>query len=221
MIEPRFKKGAFNCPHCTAHAQMGWVNLGYQIKGLIQEQTEFHMARCLSCRKASIWLKAAETGDSGLPLPPAMIWPTTLTAPPPHPDLPAAAVADYNEARQVANASPRAAAALLRLCVQKICIALKLPGNNINNDIGELVKRGLPFAIQQAFDVVRVIGNNAVHPGEMSQDDHTERVSALFGLVNLVVQQMITQPKEIEAMYASLPKGALEAIEKRDAPKQT
>lgn len=220
MIEPQFKKGAFSCPHCTAHAQMGWVNLGYPLQGMVQEKTEFHMARCLSCRKASIWLKAAATEDSVPPLPPVMIWPTTLTAPPPHADLPATAVPDYNEARQVANASPRAAAALLRLCVQKICIALQLPGNNINNDIGELVKRGLPVAIQRALDVLRVVGNNAVHPGEMSQDDHAAQVSALFGLVNLVVQHMISQPKEIEAMYASLPQGALKAIEKRDAPKQ-
>jgi hypothetical protein len=33
--------------------------------------------------------------------------------------------------------------------------------------IGNLVKKGLPPMTQESLDCVRVIGNNAVHPGEL------------------------------------------------------
>lgn len=123
---------------------------------------------------------------------------------------------DYLEAREIANSSPRGAAALLRLCIQKLAIHLGGDGNNINNDIGKLVQNGLPKRIQQALDVVRVIGNNAVHPGEMVIDDKPEIVHALFGLINLIVENQITQPKQVGELFSSLPEGAKSAVEKRD-----
>lgn len=146
-----------------------------------------------------------------------MVWPGgTIQAPNAHEDLPPSCAGEFEEARRVASASPRAAAALLRLCVQKLCQHLGCQGKNINDDIGTLVRQGLPVQIKQALDVVRVIGNNAVHPGEMSADDTNEIADSLFGLINFIVEQMITQPKEIERLHAKLPPGALQAIERRD-----
>jgi len=39
------------------------------------------------------------------------------------------------------------------------------------------------------MDSLRVIGNNAVHPGEMDLTDDTEAASALFNLLNFVVEE--------------------------------
>ena len=78
------------------------------------------------------------------------------------------------------------------------------------------MKKGLPVEIQQALDVVRIVGNNAVHLGELNLDDSPEIVSALFELINYIVDRMISQPKKLSELYASLPAGALEAINKRD-----
>jgi hypothetical protein len=65
--------------------------------------------------------------------------------------------------------------------------------------------------------VVRVIGNNAVHPGQIDLQDDPAIANALFGLVNLIAQQMITDRKEAEALYNDLlPAAQREAIEKRD-----
>jgi hypothetical protein len=119
----------------------------------------------------------------------------------------------------IADRSPRGVAALLRLCVQKLCKHLGETGKDINADIASLVKKGLPARVQQALDVVRVIGNNAVHPGQIDLKDDRKIVAVLFELVNLIAQHMISEPKAVQEMYAKLPQSALDTIAKRDQPK--
>ena len=132
--------------------------------------------------------------------------------------MPLDARAIYEEAASIAAESPRAAAALLRLAVQQLCVHFGGEGRNINEDIGKLVEAGLPAKVQRALDVVRVIGNNAVHPGQISVDD-PEVAGQLFRLCNVIVESMITVPKEVDAMYESLPSTSRDAIEKRDGRK--
>jgi hypothetical protein len=124
---------------------------------------------------------------------------------------------DYDEARGIVDRSPRGSCALLRLGVQKLMVDLGQGGENINDDIKALVKGGLPVEVQQALDAVRVIGNNAVHPGEIDLKDDRDTAAALFGLVNFIVEQRISQPKKLASLYGSLPAGSLAAIQKRDA----
>lgn len=124
--------------------------------------------------------------------------------------------ADYQEAASILQKSPRGAAALLRLAIQKLCKEIGEDGKNINNDIKNLVSKGLPAAVQKSLDVVRVIGNDSVHPGQMDLRDDMETAKALFKLVNLITEKMITEPKEVEAIYDSLPERSKKAIEKRD-----
>jgi uncharacterized protein DUF4145 len=112
--------------------------------------------------------------------------------------------------------SPRGEAGLLRLAIQKLCVELKQPGKNINDDIAELVRNGLPTGVQKALDSVRVIGNEAVHPGQIDFADTPEIAATLFSVVNFIVEKMISEPKEIEAIYQQLPAEKREAIQKRD-----
>jgi hypothetical protein len=123
---------------------------------------------------------------------------------------------DYDEARAILPFSPRASAALLRLVLQKLCKHLGQPGKNINDDIGALVKSGLSPVVQQALDSVRVIGNNAVHPGELDLNDKPEIALALFKLLNFIVDEMITRPREIQGIYDMLPESSRKAIDNRD-----
>jgi hypothetical protein len=147
-----------------------------------------------------------------------MVWPHPNEAPPPNADLPEDVAADYSEAGDIVNASPRGAAALLRLAIQKLCIFLGEPGKNINSDIASLVRKGLDPRVQKMLDVVRVIGNNAVHPGEIDLRDDRGTAERLFVLVNMIADIMISQPKAVEEMYSGLGQNALDAIAKRDAP---
>ena len=165
------------------------------------------LSGCFHCRKLAIWVH-----DS-------LIYPATLSGPAPNPDLPDDIAKDYREASSILALSPRGAAALLRLCVQKLCLHLGLPGKNIDSDIAELVSRGLDPRIQKALDVVRVTGNHAVHPGKMNVADDPDIAHRLFNLVNLIAERMVSYPKHVDEAYDALPQGAREAIEKRDKPK--
>ncbi|WP_183265304.1 DUF4145 domain-containing protein [Acidocella aromatica] len=148
-----------------------------------------------------------------------MSYPSSGSAPPPNSDIPDGIRADYQEAAAILSRSPRGAAALLRLAIQKICQHLGLPGRHLDTDIGALVQRGLLPAVQQALDAVRVIGNNAVHPGQLDLTDDPQSAATLFLLINLIAEQLITAPKQAQAIYDSLPEGARNAISRRDAPR--
>ncbi|MBX3356740.1 MAG: DUF4145 domain-containing protein [Phycisphaeraceae bacterium] len=173
------------------------------------QNNDLHVGHCTHCKGRVIWF--VDEFNS------YMLWPFGMAnAPLPHGDMPEDVKADYLEARNICKLSPRGAAALLRLAIQKLCKHLGETGENINADIGALVKKGLPVQIQKALDVVRVTGNNAVHPGELVLDDKPEIVSALFELVNLIIDNRIAEPKRIDALYNSLPSGALKGIKDRD-----
>ncbi|WP_197053860.1 DUF4145 domain-containing protein [Chitinibacter sp. ZOR0017] len=135
---------------------------------------------------------------------------------PPHSDMPAEIIDEYNEARSIFAKSPRASAAMLRLAVQKLVKILGEKGENINQDIKALVEKGLPVQVQQALDFCRVVGNNAVHPGEINLNDSPEIAQNLFSMINFIVEDRISRPKQIENLYMSLPEGARKSIEKRD-----
>jgi hypothetical protein len=144
------------------------------------------------------------------------MYPDVSTAPFPNADLDQSIIDDYNEARSILNKSPRGAAALLRLCIQKLCKQLGESGDNINADIASLVKKGLSPTIQQALDSVRVIGNEAVHPGEMDLKDDRDTALKLFALINLIAQRMLTEPREVNELFTMLPESKLKGIENRD-----
>lgn len=216
FVPPSFRKEAFNCPHCGAFSRMHWSSLWAQ---QLRTGFDLHLSLCTHCKTPSCWQATEFDNETEEPSAAIMVIPDGSLAPQPHPGMPASVVADYNEAREIVNRSPRGAAALLRLAIQKLCEELGETTGNINADIGSLVQKGLPAEIQQALDVVRVVGNNAVHPGELSDEDIADVAVTLFELVNAIVEDRIARPKKLAALFERLPAGAREAIAKRDAPK--
>ena len=106
-----------------------------------------------------------------------------------HEDMPAPIREDFEEAAAIVNRSPRGAAALLRLCIQNLIPLFGEKGENINEDIASLVSKGLKSEVQQAMDVLRVIGNNAVHPGQMDLKDDKAIAVRLFELLNMIIRR--------------------------------
>jgi hypothetical protein len=163
-----------------------------------------NISQCYNCNKISIWIYDA------------LVYPRKGEAPPANPDLPDEIRVDYEEASSILDVSPRGAAAIVRLCIQKLCKHLGQPGENINADIKALVAGGLDPRIQKALDAVRVIGNNAVHPGTMDLKDDRSTAESLFRLLNIITEKLISEPKHVDEVYALLPESARAAIEARD-----
>ncbi len=204
---PTFGEKQFHCIHCGVYAQQRWDQVFVHSRsGLGVEVIEELMAStCAHCSKSCYWYEKV------------MVAPAESPVEPPHPDLPENCRIDYTEARNIFVQSPRASAALLRLCIQKLMPYLGENGKNINDDIKALVAKGLSIRVQQALDYCRVVGNNAVHPGEINIDDTPDVAQNLFAMVNFIVEDRITRPQEIEALYSKLPEDSRKAIEKRDS----
>jgi hypothetical protein len=204
---PGYKVTAFHCPHCSAFARQVWFAAHIYDGGHYERAQETDICHCTHCHHQTIWKDGR------------MVYPDSSPAPLPNPDIPEEIKADYNEARNIISRSPRGACALLRLCLQKLCGFLGESGKDINADIAALVKKGLNHKIQKSLDIVRVIGNEAVHPGQIDLRDQPATAAQLCNLLNVIADAMITQPKAIESLYTALPESKLEQIERRDKPK--
>lgn len=241
---PTFKARSFQCPHCGVTAQQDWFDVaegGDIALGLIQHMyldyrsgvsdyqqetirefldrvgrqfasslqgfipQKIAVSTCSQCSEPTLWADRQ------------LVFPKTLSAQPPNPDLGSNIIDIYHEASSIVTDSPKGAAALLRLALQKLLRQLGKSGQNINQDIQELVSEGLSPKIQQALDLVRVIGNHAVHPGEIDLDDNREVAEKLFQILNFIAEEMITKPRELEDLYNStIPENTREHIRRRD-----
>jgi hypothetical protein len=111
---------------------------------------------------------------------------------------------DYMEARAIVEASPRSALALLRLCTEKLAIHLEAEGKNLDKKIDSLAQRGYSKETIQALDLLRVVGNSAVHkPQEIITNSETAII--LFKAFNFVVNETIVHINQINELFDSMP----------------
>lgn len=203
-IEPTVFANSFTCPHCGVLSKQDWNYDNWYFRGGISKMdANLITGHCQHCNNHTLWVKDQ------------MYFPDNGKIPFPNQDMPNSVKKLYTEAGSILTKSPRAAAALLRLAIQALCKELKESGENINNDIKELVKKGLPVMVQKSLDIVRVTGNDAVHPGQIDTDKK-DVVTNLFELINVIVEYMISLPNKVDGLYSSLPEDKLKGIEKRD-----
>ncbi|MGF1689078.1 DUF4145 domain-containing protein [Photobacterium japonica] len=210
-VAPSFGGKSFHCPFCGAYSHMTWDRLiggGHTATRTVQ-------ATCSCCEENSIWKGTEFSGFSitdGF-----MIFPDVNSAPQPEVDMPEDVKTDYLEAASIFSRSPRGAAALLRLALQKLCKHLGEKGENINQDIRNLAASNvLPPLVVKVADTVRITGNNAVHPGEMNDEDFDSVASKMFDLLNFIVKKGISEPQELEALYQLTPEGPRKSAEEKD-----
>lgn len=224
-VAPTFKLDAYHCPHCGVYSYMKWSVLFTNVEEVDNMQyTHFLSATCSCCSEQNIWkvsnyvtprhdlLLSARDGT--------IIYPDSSIVSEPSKDMPDDVKKDYLEAASIYQKSPRGAAALLRLGLQKLCKYLGAEGKNINTDINTLAQDDkISKQLIKAADIVRITGNNAVHPGTINDEDFDNIAIKLFDLLNIIVRQGITEPKEVDELFNKMPEGPRQAAESRGKPK--
>ena len=126
-IAPKKNLNAFTCPHCQTLSLMRFLLHRFEEDNFSYDMLT--IARCYSCGKKIIWI-----GNE-------YVYPN-IVAEEVNPDLPTSVKQLYNEAGLIYNQSPRAACALLRLAIDKLCNELGETNRDINKNIGALVEKG-------------------------------------------------------------------------------
>ena len=148
---------------------------------------------CFNCNEMCLWVYDQ------------LVWPKRA---PDHPEpklhAPPNVRRECEEASQTLEASPRGAAALLRLAIEKLCKELGVSGDGLKDDIALFVREDIDARVQKVLDAARIIENNAVRPSPIGLGDDRAIAEALSGLVNLICEKMIMEPRHLQAMYTKL-----------------
>ncbi len=227
---PSIGAARFVCPRCEAFADQSWINLTEAYtnsdqfydtmrwrKGengaLIESGTgQWQASTCASCRDSSIWRDDA------------ILFPRSSTIPSASKDTPGDVLALYEEGRAVWPISRRAGAALARAALEKML--RNDPGASKKDDLVTLISKAkptLPSHVGTLLDVVRHAGNKSLHvedePDEVMvlllDENNTEIGPIIFEAINLLVDERVTKPAAVSALFDNLPQGVKESIERR------
>lgn len=211
-IRPKVMGGSFTCPHCDVTAKQRWyanarayaargfaygtfeTNI-YGVSSCNDEIVRWGFSECDSCGMLSVW-----HGET-------LVFPSSCSVMEPSVDMPDDVRALYLEAASVLNLSPRSAAALLRLALQKLLnqVLGDEAKSTIDANIKLLKEKYASASLIKALDVIRVFGNESVHPGTIILEDSPDDAEYLFVVLNMIVEQFFTQQRRLEELFEQIP----------------
>ncbi len=197
---PALGKDSFDCPFCDVRSNQVWFYAGLGHKFYDEaisihsscDGLSFSVCQNRSCGKQALWCREK------------LVYPKVLLAPFPHQEMPEEVGVLYEEARNIANDSPRAAAALLRTAMEELLNNDEFEGKNLNEKIKKLL---LPEEMKGLFHTVRLVGNNALHRGtiDLTQElDSTSIVNGLFELLNYITEVVIAGPRRMMGISSGI-----------------
>jgi hypothetical protein len=158
---------------------------------------------CFNCNEICLWVVDQ------------MVWPRCATGPEPKRHTSPDVQRKTEEASQTLDASPRGAAALLRLATEKLCKELGNSEESPRPEIAPLFQEEVDARVQKVLDAMRIIESNAISPDDVGVGDTGATAETLSGLVNLICEKMIIEPRQLQALYAKVRDGAQSALEHR------
>lgn len=229
MESPKYGGSAFICPHCSSYAQQEWHFVTTMSRPILNgnstvdyveyygladswvpsTESKIAFSDCKVCSESAVWVKGE------------LIHPNKRVIEKSHELMPKEVKEIYDEAAAVYDISPRSSAALLRLGLEILLPYLGAEKAKINTMIQQLVEERKAIGrVQKAMDALRVIGNDAVHPGviDLEGRDDKEVSLALFKITNYIVAETLGSDDMIEDLYSLLPGRVKEGIENRKIP---
>ena len=158
---------------------------------------------CFSCSEMGLWV-----GDQ-------LVWPKGTTSLEPTLDASADVPEDSGKTSQTLDASPRGAAALLRVATEKLCKELGDSEQGPRPAITPLLQEEVDARVLKVLEAMRVIESNAMPSDHVSVRDDRATAETLSGLVNLICEKIMIEPRQLQALYTKVREGAQNGIEQR------
>lgn len=234
--EPKFLEDGFRCPHCNVDAHQVWSCYSRQVNRLKEEVlsqnldailrhlpigtmdslpatqdrgdmhkenkgTKLYVAICQRCYEYSVWVEQKD--KRMMVFPDSSVEPLSEHVNEDIRDL-------YREAASIYTRSRRAATALLRLVIEKLCKRiLGLPDDSPDrlNDMIKKISKEFNFdpEVIKAMKNTKSLGDKAAHGGVIDLDDPDEP-SVLFWLVRYIVQRCIVDDIEAKRINKTIEK---------------
>jgi len=224
---PRFKWSAFKCPHCHTIEAQRW-----EWPKMIQHKHDWTTydlwySTCENCNWRMLWAETYKTiywwksqQKVNVIFPVNYNWNFDFEI---SKDTPQIIEEDFKEAIQILPLSPRWACALLRLCLQKFLdeIVIKISWSR-KDTIDESIKYLaidvwlISDDISNIMHVLRIIGNEAVHPWQIDLKDDYQTAEELIELFNYLINELITENKKKVALYDKIPSSKKSAIKNNE-----
>jgi hypothetical protein len=96
---------------------------------------------------------------------------------------------DFEEAAAILNKFPRGAAALTRICIQKMMPLVKGNAENLDENFSSLVRKGLKVEIQQAMDVLQLVRKSPLQPSEVDLKEENETAKTLLNSLKVILER--------------------------------
>ncbi len=194
-ITPHLNAKAFNCTHCGVYARQDWgfvyrnrldISNGRLVISQDSKMQDFRATACEHCGGCTIWHNNN------------IIFPFSGAAIQPNEDMPEDVKKLFLEARNILFASPKSAAALLRLSLARLCFYLGERSEHTDNNINSLIAKGLPSKLAEILRGIKTYGEKAIKPGMIEETDDVETAYKLLAFINIICDYQITRPKLID-----------------------
>jgi hypothetical protein len=214
---PFAKKFDISCPHCGAPNSLSALPVvesltpssaafvdkypfqGAQLGKTTTNQAfsffsscEYYVAVCRGCKRIALFEKDKLVFPTGSGIPAAEC-------------MPQEAKEVFEEAQSIINLSPRAACAMLRICVERMVNASGAKGGNLDEKINSL---GLPATMARLAHACRLVGNDAVHNSvidfSVGSDEALAVSGALSRFANRLAEELFGMAAEADEWTAKI-----------------
>ena len=158
---------------------------------------------CFNCNEMCLWVYDR------------LVWPRREGFPEPKLHAPPKVRRESEEASQILEASPRGAAALLRIAIEKLCKELGVSGESLKDDIAFFVREDMDARVQKVLDAAQIIESNAMRPSQIGLGEDRATAETLSGLVNLICEKMIMEPRHLQEVHTKVREDARTGMEQQ------
>jgi hypothetical protein len=135
------------------------------------KMANLHISNCHSCNGFLLWV-------SGL-----LVFPTRMDK------TPELVEEDLQEATTILDKFPRGATALMRVCIQKLVPLLNQDGNELDEHVSSLVRKGLEMEMQQATEVLEVLRLDPVQLTQLESQADKEMVLRFLDSLKAILER--------------------------------